>query len=49
MHTESVLTDAIFLVPVEFVSWWTHTLVATLGVYTAVLTAPVADAALIDV
>lgn len=44
-----VLTDAIFLVPVEFLSGWTHTLVAALGVYAAVLTAAVVDAALIDI
>lgn len=44
-----VLTDAIFLVPVELLSGWTHTLVAALGVYATVLTAAVVDAALIDI
>lgn len=44
-----LLTDAIFLVPVELLSGWTHTLVAALRVYAAVLTAAVVDAALIDV
>ena len=43
------LTNAIFLVPVEFLSRRTHTLIAALGVNTAMLTAPVADAALINV
>lgn len=47
--TELVLTNAIFLVPVELLSWWTNTFIAALGVYTAVLTASVADAALINV
>lgn len=43
------LTDAIFLVPVELLPRRTHTLIAALGVNTAMLTAPVADAALINV
>lgn len=46
---EPELTDAVLLVPVEFLSWWTHTLITTLCVYAAVLTASVVDAALIDI
>lgn len=43
------ITNAVFLVPVEFLSRWTHTLVAALGVYAAILTAPAVDAAFIYV
>lgn len=33
----------------EFLSWWTQTLIAALSVYAAMLTAPIIDAALIDI
>lgn len=48
-HTELVLTNTVLLVPVELLTWWTHTLVAALRVHAAVLTAAVTDAALVDV
>lgn len=48
-HKQFALTNTVFLVPVQFLSRWTHTFVTALRVHTAMLTAPVADAALINV
>lgn len=48
-HKQFALTNTVLLVPVQFLSRWTYALVTALGVHTAVLAAPVADAALIDV
>lgn len=44
-----LLTNTVFLVPVEFHAQWTQTLIAALCVYAAVLTAPIIDATLINI
>lgn len=48
-HTQLVLTNTVLFVPVQFLCRRTHTLVAPLSVYTSVLTAPVIDAALVNI
>lgn len=47
--TKMLLTNTVFLVPVEFHAKRTQTLVAALCVYAAVLTAPIIDAALVNI
>ena len=42
-------TNTVLLVPVEFLPRWTHTLIASLHVDAAMLTAPVVDAALVNI
>lgn len=43
------LTDTVFLVPVELLSRRTHTLVTARCVHTAIFTAPIIDAALVNI